>query len=140
MHPVEQQNSTSRTQSVAVSESEQPRLMAPPHRMPRRHRLMLLPGNTGIEREVASQAPITKESWADRSHFRRCHNRVVGDEISNSLKAVEPKEYSEENIRAIAELLYRRWKHSAVDNTTKNHACSHVWQNKARKLGSHIVG
>jgi hypothetical protein len=102
MHPVEQQNATSRTQSVAVSESEQPRLMAPPHRMPRRHRLMLLPGNTGIEREVASQAPIIKLSGADRSHFKRCHNRVVGDEISNSLKAVEP---SEENIRAIAELL-----------------------------------
>jgi hypothetical protein len=107
MHPVEQNATSCRTQSVAVSESEEPQLMAPPHRMPRRHRLMLLPGNTGIDREVASQAPIIKMSVADRSHFRRCHNRVVGDEISNSLKAVEPKEYSEENIRAIAELLYR---------------------------------
>jgi hypothetical protein len=102
MHPVEQ-NATSCTQSVAVSESE-PRLMAPPHRMQRRHRLMLLPGNTGIEREVDALAPINKMSVEARSHFRRCHNKVVGDEISNSLKAV-PKEYKEENVRQIADLI-----------------------------------
>jgi hypothetical protein len=87
---------------IAIANTEQNRVMPPPHRMPRRNRAQF--ENRMEANNFDQLIPQSTMSVEDKVHFKQCHNKIVAEEISAESRPGTTN-LNEEDRRQVADLL-----------------------------------
>jgi hypothetical protein len=87
---------------IAIANTEQNRVMPPPHRMPRRNRAQF--ENRMEANNFDQLIPYSTLSTEDKVHFKQCHNKMVAEEISAESRPGTTS-LNEEDLRRVADLL-----------------------------------
>jgi hypothetical protein len=87
---------------ISMANTEQNRVMPPPHRMPRRNRAQL--ENRMEAKNFDQLTPYSTLSAEDKSHFKQCHIKIVAEEMSAESRP-RTQNFNEEGLRRVSDFL-----------------------------------